>query len=213
MAWAPEKTDQLEQAQEYYQIALSHSNLNTLYRKKAEESLRKIETFLPLNENVPGIEPGFRNSSQEKLDSLNWLFSPESANDEDWCNPQSLASIVHTLTEQKCIANLENVKIFCQQCWDEIQSERRRYQISSKGRIEILAADRLSQLINLKLVRFIQEGTSAPQVFWVIEHERGGGETTGPKLNGTDLVKRTRFSPPERASHTLDRLFLTPGIH
>jgi len=284
----------------------------------------------------------------------NRLASPDPASGEVWLNPQILADIEQTLAKQKCTSNLEDAESFCRHCWNEIKSAQRRYQVSSQGRVVILATEELSKLIGLKSVRFIQERARAPEVFvrfefrdpsaigvirvkangstvgfheasasdlfqaiiettalayyrdlviprvhyypysgkrrtsrkpttsrrarplprvqsisislprpyrfdewhqaqararhyvvghlrwvgegfkadwekqaqarragvnlplcytWVIEHERSGGEPSGPTFNGTDLVERTRFLPPERASHELDKLFPTPGIY
>jgi hypothetical protein len=52
-------------------------------------------------------------------------------------------------------------------------------------------------------------GVYLPQGFtWVIEHERGGHKSGGLILNGFDLVERTIFSPPSRATHELAELYL-----
>lgn len=66
---------------------------------------------------------------------------------------------------------VNSLRDFCRQCWEEINSEKRHYQIPSEGRAEIIASDKIKDLIDLNLVRFVQEDIVPPGVF--VEFEFG----------------------------------------
>ena len=77
---------------------------------------------------------------------------------------------------------INTLKDFSRQCWREINNEKRRYQVPSKGRAEIMVSDRLKNLIDLNLVRFIQEGIAPPGVFLEFEFSE-------PSIVDTVIVK------------------------
>lgn len=66
-------------------------------------------------------------------------------------------------------SKFEKIKQFNHQCWNEIVSEERRYQVPSKGRAVIITSDFLFELLYLKSVRFVQEKVNSPGVFAKLE--------------------------------------------
>jgi hypothetical protein len=93
------------------------------------------------------------------------LFLPISAKEEVWIDQQHFLDITQVVSRRECVFDFKKTETFSHQCWSEIRSEKRRYQVSSNGRVEILASKELSQLIGLETIRFIQEGVTAPEVF------------------------------------------------
>lgn len=84
-----------------------------------------------------------------------------------------LAGAVIDNTAQASIYEAEYLRLkhFSHQCWNEIK-EKRKYQVPSDGRAEIMASDELNELINLESVRFVQKGIEVPGV--ILQFQFGG---------------------------------------
>jgi hypothetical protein len=94
----------------------------------------------------------------------NQLLVPDPSRRETWITQHQLNDKVQAFLERDRTLDMPKLGQFSRQCWAEIRL-RRRYQVPSQGRAEILASDTLSDLMDLRLVRFVQEGASAPEVF------------------------------------------------
>jgi hypothetical protein len=99
-----------------------------------------------------------------------FLMTSTYSNQETWISSEHLSQIVQNLTKRNLTIKIQDLRDYCKQCWIEI-GEKRRYQVPSQGRAEILASDKLADLMHLKSVRFFQEGANAPSVFLAFHFE------------------------------------------
>lgn len=72
---------------------------------------------------------------------------------------------VRRITERQRQVKIKLLQDYSQKCWQTICSNSRRYQVPSQGHAEIIASNDLVSTIDLRSVRFIQEGIRAPGVF------------------------------------------------
>lgn len=167
LAWALLNLNQLEQAKKLYKNILSRPKLHPSDITRIEHLILEIEAKQGTTSGVSSSEDlGLTDQLSEAVPDLSWisrLLHPDLDNGEIWVNQRYLANIVQVLLKQGYHFEIPVLKDFGRQCWIEIKTNR-RYQVPSQGRAEILASRKLSDLINLKSVRFVQEGIEAPEV-------------------------------------------------
>lgn len=171
---------QFEKVEKYCSIALSHPDITTVpvYRdllKKFYDEIRQRKyvskakkgldsslvsslrvTQSKLHKYIPEVEKNFKQED---------LFLPNFTRKESWIQRRHLSDIELVLSRRECTFDFREAKLFGNQCWEEILSAKRHYQVSSKGRVEIFVSTELFQLTGLNKVRFIQEGAKSPAVF------------------------------------------------
>ena len=163
MAWAYYNLGQAEEAQQLFTAILASPRLHPLDAEPIRRLLRRIEI-------EHGTAPASQSQEQMHPTSM-WedptaarLLSPDPALGQTWVDKQSLQNMLQALSKREHSISAARFERFSAACWAEIRTAR-RYQVPSKGRAEILASHTLSDLIDLTLVTFVQEGADAPEVF------------------------------------------------
>jgi hypothetical protein len=83
---------------------------------------------------------------------------------ETWVNRIDIPDTFHTTTYQSnALTFITALLNYGRDCYIDLQN-RRRYQVPSQGRAEIIASDRLKKLLGLNSIRFIQEDIEAPGI-------------------------------------------------
>lgn len=154
-----------------------HVLLNLYYRANVIQNQRYIAHFddrgnpffkvLP-SQNLPTLYT-FANHS---IWVLMWnlsptslsLLLPEFGQGETWVSQVDIPNNFQTTSYQIRYTPDFTIKSLIQSCFADLQNKR-RYQVPSQGRAEIMTSDRLKNMIGLNLIRFVQEDTEPPNVF------------------------------------------------
>ncbi len=143
----------------YCSLALNILSPDSLNRKPFEV----IQQRNLINKNIPRQSPNLAEPA--------WyaFIKPDFDLNQDWINDAELVELDKQLINS--LSHFEPTKfaILCNACWREINSSFRRYEVPSKGRIEIQTTERINQLMNIVKVRFIQEGAVAPEIYVRLE--------------------------------------------
>jgi len=142
------------EVEKYCNIALSVLPSNSAERIPFDRIKQKVT----IDKNIPGIS-----STNTELTCATFL-NPEIDLGQTWVNDTDIRRIEEQLSQKQKDFDFSSVNEVCTNCWREIIHSR-RYEIPSKGRIEILTTEKIENLLNIQAVRFIQEGASAPEVF------------------------------------------------
>ncbi len=147
---------QLEEAKKLYEALSLRTYLGEAYINAYKRMLEKINLALGEAEKSL-VAPKYR-------EDTGIFLEPNSKNDESWIDQQWFEKMGQEFLRRNYAFSVDKLKDYKSQCWQEIKSNR-HYQIPSQGRAEILASDKLIELIGLRKIRFVQEGANAPEVF------------------------------------------------
>jgi hypothetical protein len=172
LAWALFNLDQLDEAEELCKNIRSSFRLNPDSGDTINSLLEQISAKKTLAlENESPERVLLTGQPFETQPNLPWasqisnpLLVPDLNSRETWITQRYLLDIAHALEKRDHTFDVTKLEQFGRQCWAEIKAKR-RYQVPSQGRAEILTSEKLSDLVELRLVRFVQEGANAPEVF------------------------------------------------
>jgi hypothetical protein len=155
-----------------------HVLLNLYYRANLVQDKRYIAHFDNLG------KPYFKALPSQKLTklytfadhsiwALMWKLSsvslplllPDVGRGETWVSQADIPNTFQTTRQYNHAPTFDAEQLlnYSRSCYADLQNKR-RYQVPSQGRAEIITSDRLKNLIGLNLVRFVQEDTEAPGV-------------------------------------------------
>jgi tetratricopeptide (TPR) repeat protein len=159
-----------ENVEKYCNIALSKLPTNSPERIPIERILQRI--------NITTITEDKRTRIHDSTWIL--LLKPETGLGQTWVNKADIDKIEKQLAQKQKEFDVSRVNKICTNCWYDI-THYRRYEIPSKGRLEILATKKVNNLLNIQTLRFVQEGAIAPEVY--IRFEFSNSKIGALKIN------------------------------